>query len=91
MLAGLPLFEASPADFPRIAEDYPAATEEPMPTATAPRVTQHRIVDGDTLASLAARYLGDAQRADELFEANRGVLEHPDLLPIGELLAIPPP
>jgi nucleoid-associated protein YgaU len=47
-------------------------------------------VDGDTLASLAKRYLGDAARAGEIFEANRDVLPSPDTLPIGAILRIPP-
>ncbi len=50
----------------------------------------HRIVDGDTLAALAERYLGDASRAGEIFEANRGVIASPELLTIGVELKIPP-
>jgi nucleoid-associated protein YgaU len=50
----------------------------------------HTIVDGDTLAALAERYLGSATRAQEIFEANRDVLRDPELLPIGGELKIPP-
>ena len=50
----------------------------------------HKIVDGDTLSVLAQRYLGSAERAMELFEANQGVLNSPQLLPIGVELKIPP-
>jgi len=50
----------------------------------------HEIVDGDTLEALAERYLGRADRALEIFEANRDVLEDPQLLPIGQELRIPP-
>jgi len=50
----------------------------------------HRVVDGDTLTKLAARYLGDPERYLELFEYNRDVLRSPDLLPIGSNLRIPP-
>jgi nucleoid-associated protein YgaU len=49
----------------------------------------HRIVDGDTLEGLAQRYLGSADRAREIFEANRDVLADPKLLPIGAELKIP--
>lgn len=49
----------------------------------------HRIVDGDTLESLAVRYLGSADRANELFEANRDILTNPKLLPIDAELKIP--
>jgi hypothetical protein len=50
---------------------------------------RHRIVDGDTLKKLARKYLGDPARAREIFEANRGVLQDPDILPLGEELLIP--
>ncbi len=50
----------------------------------------HKIVDGDTLAALAQRYLGSATRAREIFDANRNVLSDPELLPIGADLKIPP-
>ncbi|MGD0382099.1 MAG: tail protein X, partial [Thermoguttaceae bacterium] len=49
----------------------------------------HKIVDGDTLGDLAARYLGSAARAVEIFAANRDVLADPELLPIGVELKIP--
>lgn len=54
------------------------------------RPLRHRIADGDTLALLAQRYLGSADRQMEIFEANRHVLYNPDLLPIGVMLKIPP-
>ena len=47
------------------------------------------VVDGDSLKSLAKRYLGDANRFMEIYEANRDVLANPDLLPIGTKLKIP--
>jgi nucleoid-associated protein YgaU len=56
----------------------------------APAATTHKIVDGDTLSRLAERYLGSADRATEIFEANRDVLSHPQILPIGAELRIPP-
>lgn len=55
--------------------------------ANAPR--RHRISDGDTLVGLAERYYGDAARFRDIFEANRGTLTHPELLPIGATLNIP--
>jgi len=60
----------------------------PAPRQAAKPVT-HTIVDGDTLPRLAERYLGDAQRADEIFEANRQRLPSPQLLPIGVKIVIP--
>ena len=50
---------------------------------------KHWIRDGDTLASLADRYLGDPERADEILAANQSVLEDPEVLPIGAEIVIP--
>jgi nucleoid-associated protein YgaU len=62
-----------------------------MPTVARPAdgPQTHRIVDGDTLEDLAARYLGSALRSGEIFQANRDVLSDPRLLPIGAELKIP--
>jgi nucleoid-associated protein YgaU len=61
----------------------------PVPSPEAAGTRTHRIVDGDTLPALAQRFLGDAGRAQEIFECNRGVLTDPKLLPIGAELKIP--
>jgi nucleoid-associated protein YgaU len=50
----------------------------------------YRLRDGDTLESVAERYLGDRERATEIFELNREVLARPDLLPVGVTIVIPP-
>ncbi len=50
----------------------------------------HKVVDGDSLSKIAAKYLGRADRYQEIFQANRNVLAKPDLLPIGVELRIPP-
>lgn len=49
----------------------------------------HRIVDGETLRDIAAQYLGSPDRFMELFYANRAVLPHPDVLPLGARIVIP--
>ena len=49
----------------------------------------HVVVDGDSLAKLAGRYLNDPQRSAEIYEMNRELLSNPDLLPIGVELKIP--
>jgi nucleoid-associated protein YgaU len=50
----------------------------------------HTVVDGDTLAALAERYLGSEARAEEIYQANRDSLHDPTLLPIGVELKLPP-
>lgn len=69
------------------------AAEASPPAVAAPRrfvpLKRHTVRDGDTLADLSRRYYGDDSLAAALFEANRGVLSSPDLLPIGAVLTIP--
>lgn len=60
----------------------------PMVDLNPPERT-HKIVDGDTLPGLAQRYLGSADRYQELFQCNRDVLKNPEILPIGAELRIP--
>jgi nucleoid-associated protein YgaU len=59
----------------------------PKGEGRSPRV--HKIADGDTLRGLAERYLGSAARFLEIYEANRGLLSSPEILPIGAALRIP--
>jgi nucleoid-associated protein YgaU len=84
---------------PPLAANYPETDRPsnshlgaPMETLFPAKATActHRIVDGDTLAALAQRYLGSPARAREIFDANRNVLSDPELLPIGAELKIPP-
>ncbi len=63
-----------------------------LPSSAAPSLLPpktHIVVDGDSLAKLAKRYLDSPDRADVIFAANRDVLKSPDLLPIGVELKIP--
>ena len=62
---------------------FPSPTEVDEPRT-------HIVVDGDSLAKLAGRYLDDPRRAEEILELNRGLLSDPQLLPIGVELLIPP-
>lgn len=66
-----------------------ASPESPRPALTGV-LRVHTVVDGDSLPKLAARYLRDAKRSEEIFALNRDVLSSPDLLPIGAELKIPP-
>jgi nucleoid-associated protein YgaU len=49
----------------------------------------HTVEVGDTLESLAKRYLGSASRYDAIFEANRDRMNAPDQLLPGQQLLIP--
>ena len=88
---------------PSLARDYPSPRRigtprwgtslgmaPPQANLSETTARTHRITDGDTLEGLAQRYLGSTDRAGEIYEANREVLSHPDILPIGAELKIPP-
>lgn len=62
---------------------------EEAPSAEDSPVIRYVIHEGDSLAKLAQRYLGDESRALELFDHNRATLENPYLLPIGAEIEIP--
>jgi nucleoid-associated protein YgaU len=83
-----PLAPKYPEASPTASSRWGASMEMMLPLKETART--HRIVDGDTLEELAQRYLGSADRAREIFDANRDVLADPKLLPIGAELKMPP-
>jgi nucleoid-associated protein YgaU len=75
---------------PTVASALASSTHSDLPMVDLnPPERTHKIVDGDTLPNLAQRYLGRADRYQELFERNRDVLKNPEILPIGAELRIP--
>lgn len=82
--ANLPVHE------PLLPSAEEAAALEEKAKKPGPLWRKHRVVEGDNLAALAARYLGDASRAGEIHVANLDRLSSPDLLPLGVTLLIPP-
>jgi hypothetical protein len=75
---------ATAAPWPSAPSDWP-----PAEISRAPLPRTHRIVDGDTLERIAERYLGDGTRGAEIFEANRTILDDPQILPLGKVIRIP--
>ena len=89
-------FQPSSASEPSPAGQWRPISRE-LPVAAVPRPPDkrqqprpYRLRDGDTLENVAERFLGSAARAAEIFDANRGVLPQPDLLPVGTTIIIPP-
>jgi LysM repeat protein len=81
----------------RIAEPPPAPEPEPAPEPPAaaveadgePTVRMHEVVSGDTLGAIAQTYYGKASLYMKIFEANRDVLDDPNLIKVGQMLRIP--
>lgn len=49
----------------------------------------HTVAKGDTLSAIAKKTLGNANRYNEIFEANKPMLTHPDKIYPGQVLRIP--
>jgi nucleoid-associated protein YgaU len=65
-----------------VAEVEAEVTEGPEPVF-------HTVAKGDTLSAIAKKTLGNANRFNEIFEANRPMLSHPDKIYPGQVLRIP--
>lgn len=52
-------------------------------------VEYYQIVSGDTLSAIAKRYYGNASEYPRIFEANREVIQDPDLIFVGQKIRIP--
>ena len=49
----------------------------------------HTVVSGDTLGKIAKDCLGNASLYTKIFEANRDILDNPDMIKVGQKLTIP--
>jgi LysM repeat protein len=66
-----------------------APAPEPAAAAEAPTEKIHEVVAGDTLGHIAQKYYGKASEYMKIFEANRDILDNPDLIKVGQKLRIP--
>ncbi len=93
-LARLPTPPALPVSFQPLTPVSESVHWKPDPIIQLPRPASkprpYRLRDGDTLEKIAERLLGNAQRAPEILELNRGILMQPDLLPVGVTILLPP-
>jgi nucleoid-associated protein YgaU len=49
----------------------------------------YTIKSGDTLSAISQKYYGDANKYNQIFEANREVIKHPDKIYPGQQIRIP--
>ncbi len=54
-----------------------------------PAATFYTVVSGDTLSGISLEHYGNAMKYMAIFEANRPMLENPDLIYPGQVLRIP--
>jgi nucleoid-associated protein YgaU len=59
------------------------------PTNITPAGKTYTVVKGDSLSKIARREYGDANKWRKIFEANKDVIDDPDLIEVGQDLIIP--
>jgi nucleoid-associated protein YgaU len=59
------------------------------PSAPAQAETSYTVKKGDSLSKIAKRVYGDAQQWRKIHEANRDIIENPDLIHPGQVLKLP--
>ncbi|MFQ5571943.1 MAG: peptidoglycan-binding protein LysM [Rhodothermales bacterium] len=72
--------------------DDSGLTVKPQPVEQKepePAFTFYTIQSGDSLSKIARRYYGNATKWPALFEANREVIEDPDLIYPGQQIRVP--
>ena len=67
------------------AKEAEELTADEQPTARF-----YTVVSGDTLSAIAKREYGSANKYQQIFEANKPMLSHPDKIYPGQVLRIPP-
>ena len=72
-----------------VSDFNPLGTERPLPPPPPPAPIIYVVQRGDTLRSIAARFLGDERRWREIFEANRAQISDPNRIRTGMELVIP--
>jgi len=64
----------------------PAPAPEPEPVVEE-RI--YEVVSGDTLGAISKKYYGKASDYMKIFNANKDILDNPDLIKVGQKLRIP--
>ena len=61
----------------------------PRETAAAPAAAAYTVTAGDTLWSIARRFLSDGGRWGEIYQLNRNTISNPNLIYPGQVLVLP--
>ena len=84
---------APPADPAMTDEGAPAGTPDvsaaPPADGAAGGGGTYTVQQGDTLSKISQSHYGRMDAANEIFEANRDVLQDPDVIEIGQVLSLP--
>lgn len=50
---------------------------------------KHTVESGESLSKIAKHYYGDMMKYNQIFDANRNILDDPDKIEVGQVLIIP--
>ncbi|HEY9723706.1 MAG TPA: LysM peptidoglycan-binding domain-containing protein, partial [Oscillatoriaceae cyanobacterium] len=67
----------------------PASPSTPTPPSPAPAPATYTVRSGDSLSSIAARVLGNANRWQDIYNLNRDQISNPNLIYPGMVLKLP--
>ncbi|MDX1701203.1 MAG: peptidoglycan-binding protein LysM [Melioribacteraceae bacterium] len=70
-------------------EGVNAVEDNIVVTNPEPEAVFHTVKSGDTLSKISKEVYGDPMRYNEIFEANKPMLTHPDKIYPGQVLRIP--
>jgi nucleoid-associated protein YgaU len=66
-----------------------SSSTAPSASAAVAAERTYVVVEGDSLSAIAKRMLGDGNKWRRIYEANRDVIDDPDLIFPGQKLRIP--
>lgn len=75
-------------DVEKVNDDHLTVRAQPEAPAE-PEFQFYTIVSGDTLWKIASKYYGNGAKWETLFEANREVIQNPDLIYPGQVIRVP--
>jgi nucleoid-associated protein YgaU len=67
----------------------PVVRTTPVPPAGAAEMRVHTVTEGDSLSRISMRYYGTPNRWQEIYQANRDILQGSSALRVGQQLRIP--
>jgi len=71
--------------------DNPSDIMADIKVANTAYYTKHTVEKGESLSKIAQHYYKDMMKYKAIFEANRDILDNPDLIHPGQVLTIPNP
>lgn len=66
-----------------------ATTQKTRPAENAPNIKSYTVKNGDTLWSIAKKYLGNGAKYKEIYNLNKDKIKNPNLIYPGQILEIP--